>query len=72
MTLSDYDKRQADWKTREDGRTVKLGEASGRANGNIKKDDELKIRIDKVETLRFRSSIDIKNGDSLRITIEKI
>ncbi|MDD5288975.1 MAG: hypothetical protein PHY28_07710 [Dehalococcoidales bacterium] len=72
MSMSEYDKRQADWKTREDGRTVKVGEVSGRATGHIKITDDVKVRVDNVETLRFKPSIDIKNGDSIRITIEKI
>lgn len=72
MTISDYEKRQDDWKKREDDRTVKLGEARGRATGNIKKNDDVRVRIDRVETLSFKSSLDIKNGDSLRIIIEKV
>jgi hypothetical protein len=72
MTISDYDNRQADWKKREDERTVKLVEARGRVTGNIKKNDDVRVRIDKVETLSFKSPVDLKNGDSIRITIEKV
>jgi hypothetical protein len=72
MTLSEYDNRQADWKKREDERTVKLVEARGRVTGNIKKTDEMRVRIDKVETLSFKSPVDLKNGDSIRIIIEKV
>ena len=72
MTLSDYDNRQADWKKREGERTVKLGEVRGRATGNIKTTDDMRVRIDKVEAMSFKPSMDIKNGDSIRITIEKV
>ena len=72
MTLSDFDNRQADWKKREGERTVKLIEARGRVTGNIKTNDEVRVRIDKVESLSFRSPIDLKNGDSIRIIIEKV
>ena len=72
MSISDYDNRQADWKKREDERTVKLGEVRGRATGNIKKTDEVRVRIDKFETLSFKPPVDIKSGDSIRIIIEKV
>jgi hypothetical protein len=72
MTLSDFDNRQADWKKREGERTVKLIEARGRVTGNIKTNDEVRVRIDKVEPLSFRSPVDLKNGDSIRIIIEKV
>ena len=70
--MSDYDKRQAESTKREDERTVKVGEARGRVTGDIKKTDDLRVRIDKLETLRFYPSVDLKKGDSIRITIEKI
>ena len=39
--------------------------------GNIRKANDLKVRIDKVETLRFQPSVDLKKGNSIRVTIEK-
>jgi hypothetical protein len=72
MTLSDYDSRQAESKKREDERTLKLGEVRGRVTGNIKTTDDLRVRIDKFETMSFKPAMDLKNGDSIRITIEKV
>ena len=72
MSMSDYDKRQADWKKQEDERTVKVGEVRGRVTGNIKITDDLRVRIDKFEAMSFKPAMDLKNGDSIRITIEKV
>ena len=72
MTTADYEKRQADFNQREDDRTVKLGEFKVRVTGTIRKNDDVRVRIDKVEALSFKSSVDIKSGENLRITIEKI
>ena len=52
-------------------RPDKAGEAEGKVTGDIKKTDDLRINIDGVETLRFKPSVDLKKGDSVRITIEK-
>jgi hypothetical protein len=49
-----------------------LGETRGRVTVNIRTTDELRIRIDKFEPLNFKSPMDLKNGDSIRITIEKV
>jgi hypothetical protein len=70
--MSDYDQRQTDRAKREDGRTVTVGEVRGRATGDIKKTDEIRVRIDKVDTLIFYPAVDEKKGDSLRIIIEKV
>ena len=48
-----------------------IGEAEGNVTGDIKKTDDIRIRIDNVEALRFKPSADLKKGDSVRITIEK-
>ena len=72
MTTADYEKRQADFNKREDDRTVQLGEFKVRVTGTIRKNDDVRVRIDKVEALSFKSSVDIKSGENLRITIEKI
>jgi len=49
-----------------------IGEAAGKVTGDIKKTDDVKVRIDNVEALRFKPSADFKKGDSVRITIEKV
>jgi len=72
MSTNEYNDRQAEWKKREEERTVKLGEARSRVTGNIKKTDDLRVRIDKFETMSIKPSADLKNGDSIRITIEKV
>jgi hypothetical protein len=53
-------------------RKVQAGEALGKVTGHIKKSDDLKVRIDNIETLRFNSSKELKKGDSLRVIIEKL
>jgi hypothetical protein len=53
-------------------RDVQSGEALGKVTGNINKADELKVRIDNVETLKFKSSADLKKDDNIRVTVEKI
>ncbi|MFC1952423.1 hypothetical protein ACFLV8_02120 [Chloroflexota bacterium] len=70
--MSSYDERHADFARREEERTVKLGEVKGRVTGGIKKTDNVKVKIDNVETLRFKPSLDLKSGDSIKVTIEKI
>jgi len=74
---ADYNKRQSDWAKKEQAREdeerkgeVKVGEASGKATGDIRKSDEVKIRIDDVETLRFKPSFDLKKGDPIKITVK--
>ena len=76
---TDYNKRQADWAKREQAKEgeerkgeAKVGEALGKATGNIGKADDVRVGIDNVETLRFKPSIDLKKGDSIRVTIEKV
>ena len=76
---TDYDKRQADWAKREQAKEeeerkeeVKVGEALGKTTGDIGKTDDVRVRIDNVETLRFKPSVDLKKGDSIRVTIEKV
>ena len=76
---TNYEDRQADWARKEQAREaeerkgeVKVGEVFGKATGDIRKDDDVKVRIDNVETLRFKPTEDLKKGDSIRITIEKV
>jgi hypothetical protein len=70
--MDDYTKRQADRKTLEDARMVRIGEATCRVGGNVKTTDQLKIRIDKFDPTTFKPSIDLKWGDNIRIIIEKV
>lgn len=53
-------------------RKAQNGEALGKLTGNIKKSDDIRVRIDNVETLKFNSSVDLKKGDFIRVTIEKV
>jgi hypothetical protein len=77
IMATDYDKRQADWATKEQAREdeerqgeVKVGEVFGKVTGDIRKADDIKVRIDNVETLKFNPPGDLKKGDSIRITIK--
>ena len=51
---------------------AKVGEALGKVTGNIRKASEVRVRMDNAETMRFQSSADLKKGDSIRVTIEKV
>jgi len=74
---TNYEERQADWAKREQAKEdderkgeIKVGEVFGKATGDIRKDDDIKVRIDNVETLKFKPPGDLKEGDSIRITIK--
>jgi len=74
---TDYEERRADWAKREQAKEdeerkgeVKVGEALGKATGDIGKTGDVRVRIDNVETLRFKPFADLKKGDSIRVTIE--
>ncbi len=74
---TDYDERQARWANKEQAKEdeerkgeVKVGEALGKATGDIGKTGDVRVRIDNVETLRFKPSVDLNEGDSIRVTIE--
>ena len=76
---TDYDKRQVDWAKRKQAKEdeerkgeVKVGEALGKVTGDIGKTSDARVRIDNVETLRFKPSVDLKKGDYIRVTIEKV
>ena len=77
--MTSYDERQAAWdkneqemEKAEDKRAVKVGIARGKATKDIQKNDDMRVRIDNVETLRFKPSVDLKKGDSIRVIIEKV
>ena len=76
---TDYNERQARWANREQAKETeerkgeaKVGEASGKVTGNIGTADDVRVRIDNVETLRFKPSMGLKKGDSIRVIIEKV
>ena len=70
--MQNYEERRADQAEQEKERTVKIGEIRGRVTGGIKTNDNVRIRIDHIETLSFNPPIDLKNGDIIRVTIEKV
>jgi ribosomal 50S subunit-recycling heat shock protein len=74
---TDYEERRARWAKREQAREkeerkgeVKVGEALGKATEDIGRFGDVRVRIDNVETLRFQPSVDLKKGDSIKVTIE--
>jgi hypothetical protein len=77
MTTEDYDERQARLaekdkaKDLEDRKSeVKIGEITGKATRDIKRElSGTRIRIDHIEELHFQPAVDLKAGDSLKITI---
>ena len=70
--MQSYEERRVDQAKKEQERTVKIGEIRGRVTGGIKINDNVRVRIDHIETLSFNPSIDLKNGDTIRVTIEKV
>ena len=70
--MQNYEERRTDQAEKEKERTVKIGEIRGRVTGGIKTNDNVRIRIDHIETLSFNPPIDLKNGDVIRVTIEKV
>ena len=69
--MQNYEERRADQAEKEQERTVKIGEIRGRVTKGIKLNDNVRVRIDHIEELSFNSPIDLKNGDIIRVTIEK-
>ncbi|MDP2917603.1 MAG: hypothetical protein Q8O16_06720 [Dehalococcoidia bacterium] len=57
--------------------TTKLGEVQAKMSADVKKTDELSVSLkvsysDKLETAKFKPSEDLKKGDTVKITIEKV
>lgn len=57
--------------------TVKLGEVQSEMTADVKKTDTLKalLRVDwtdKMKEVTFQPSEDLKKGDKVRITVEKL
>lgn len=77
MTTENYEERQRKLAEMDKAREkeerkgeVKIGEITGKATRDIKREvSGTKIRIDHVEDLHFQPAVDLKTGDSLKITI---
>ena len=57
--------------------TVKLGEVLSRMSADARKEDELIVRLgvrglNMLEIVSFKPSEDLKRGDKVKITIEKV
>ena len=70
--MQNYEERRADQAEKEKERTVKIGEIRGRVTKGIKINDNVRVRIDHIETLSFNPTMDLENGDVIRVTIEKV
>jgi cell shape-determining protein MreC len=56
---------------------TKLGEVQSKMSADVGKADELSVSLkvsysDKLETVKFKPSEDLKKGDKVKITIEKV
>ena len=56
---------------------VKIGEVQLEMTSDVKKTEDLKVRLqvlysDKAKEITFKPSEDLKNGDKVKITVEKI
>jgi len=56
---------------------VKLGEVQSKMSGDARKEDELIVRLgvrglNMLEIVSFKPSEDLKRGDTVKITIEKV
>jgi hypothetical protein len=56
---------------------VKIGEVQSEMTYDVKKTEELKVRLqvlynDKMKEIKFKPSEDLKKGDKVKITIEKV
>ena len=56
---------------------VKIGEVKAKLSADVKKTEDLGVHLrvsysDKLEGAKFKPSQDLKKGDTLRITIEKV
>jgi hypothetical protein len=56
---------------------VKIGEVTSEMTGDVKKTEDLKVFLkasytDKMKEITFRPSEDLKKGDKVKITVEKI
>jgi hypothetical protein len=56
---------------------TKIGEVQAKMSADVNKTDELSVSLkvnysDKLETGKFKPSEDLKKGDTVKITIEKV
>jgi len=56
---------------------VKIGEVRAKLSADVKKTDDLDVQLrvsfsNKLETAKFKPAQDLKKGDTLKITIEKV
>jgi len=56
---------------------VKIGEVQSKLSADVKKTEDLSVHLrerysDRLETVKFRPAQDLKKGDTLKITIEKV
>jgi len=56
---------------------VKIGEVRAKLSADVKKTDDFDVQLrvsfsNKLETAKFKPAQDLKKGDTLKITIEKV
>ena len=56
---------------------VKIGEVQAKLSADVKKTDDLGVYLrvsysDKLQVVKFKPAEDLKRGDTLKITIEKV
>jgi len=56
---------------------VKLGEVQSEMTADVKKTEDLKVLLrvswsDKMKEISFKPSTDLKKGDKVKITVEKV
>jgi len=56
---------------------IKLGEVQSEMTADVKKTDDLKVLLrvswtDKMKEITFKPSEDLKKGDKVKITVEKV
>jgi hypothetical protein len=56
---------------------VKVGEVQAKLSADVNKTEDISVHLrvswsDKLETVRFKPTRDLKKGDTLKITIEKV
>ena len=57
--------------------SVKLGEVQSEMTADVKKTDSLKVLLrvdwsDKMKEITFKPSQDLKKGDKVKVTVEKV
>jgi len=57
--------------------SVKIGEVQTKVSSDVKKTDDVSVDLkvsfsSKLETVKFKPSEDLKKGDAVKITIEKV